>query len=55
MEYLKTHDTIRNSDVMSITKKGSTSANRYLRRLVELEVLDSEGEKRGRVYRRRKR
>ena len=45
---------IKNSDVMRITHKGSTSANRYLARLVKLEVLSPEGEKRGRIYRRRR-
>ena len=33
-EFLKTHETIKNSDVMSITHKGPSSANRYLSRLV---------------------
>ena len=51
-EYLKTHETIKNADVMRLTEKKSTSANRYLQRLVELEVLVPEGNKKGRVYRR---
>lgn len=51
-EFLKTHETIKNSDVMSITHKGPTSANRYLSRLVKLKVLTSEGNKKGRIYRR---
>ncbi len=37
---------------MRLTEKKSTSANRYLQRLVELEVLVPEGNKKGRVYRR---
>lgn len=37
---------------MRLTEKKSTSANRYLHRLVELEVLVPEGNKKGRVYRR---
>lgn len=53
-DYLKTHETIKNAEVMEITHKGSSSANRYLTRLVDLEVLDPDGEKRGRIYRRRK-
>ena len=52
VDYLKTHETIKNADVMRLTEKKSTSANRYLQRLVELEVLVPEGKKKGRVYRR---
>lgn len=52
VEYLKTHETIKNADVMRLTGKGSTSANRYLNRLVELDVLCPEGSKKGRLYRR---
>ena len=51
-EYLKTHEIIKKADVMRLTEKKSTSANRYLQRLVELEVLVPEGNKKGRVYRR---
>ena len=52
VEYLKTHDTIKNADIMRLTHKGSTSANRYLNRLVELKVLSPEGDNKGRLYRR---
>lgn len=51
-DYLKTHEIIKNSDIMRLTKKGSTSANRYLNRLVELKVLSPEGDNKGRFYRR---
>ena len=51
-EYLKTHDTIKNADIMKLTQKGSTSANRYLNRLVGLKVLNPEGNKKGRFYHR---
>lgn len=51
-DYLRDHETIKNSDVMKLTGKGSSSANRYLLRLVGLKVLEPEGEKRYRVYRR---
>ena len=53
-EFLKAHDVIRNSDVQGITKRGSATANRYLTRLVELQIVDPEGENKGRIYRRRK-
>ena len=53
-EYLKTHEVIKNADVMRLTGKGSSSTNRYLTRLVDLEILNPEGEKKGRIYRRRK-
>ena len=53
-DFLKTHDVIKNADVMRISGKGSTTANRYLARLVELQVVDPEGEKKGRIYRRKK-
>ena len=33
-EYLKTHETIKNADVIELTGKGSSSTNRYLTRLV---------------------
>ena len=52
-EYLKTHKFIKNADVMRLTGKGSSSTNRYLTRLVDLEILAPEGEKKGRIYRRR--
>ena len=53
-EFLKTHDVIRNPDVQGITQRGSATANRYLARLVELQIVDPEGENKGRIYRRRK-
>ena len=53
-DYLKTHETIKTADVIQLTGKGSSSANRYLTRLMKLQVLDPEGEKKGRIYRRRK-
>ena len=52
VEYLKTHDVIKNSDVKDIVKKSAPTANRYLARLVELTILIPEGEKKGRIYRR---
>ena len=51
-EYLKTHDTIKNADIMRLTQRGSSSANRYLNRLVELKILNPEGDNKGRFYRR---
>ena len=51
--FLKTHEIIKNADVMRITGKKSSSTNRYLNRLVELQILDPEGENKGRFYRRR--
>lgn len=51
--FLRTHEIIKNADVMRITGKKSSSTNRYLNRLVELQILDPEGENKGRFYRRR--
>jgi ATP-dependent DNA helicase RecG len=51
-EYLKTHDTIRNSDVQHLLNRGDSTSNRHLKRLVELGVLIPEGKNKGRVYRR---
>jgi ATP-dependent DNA helicase RecG len=51
-EYLKTHDTIRNSDVQHLLNRGDSTSNRYLKRLVELGVLIPEGNNKGRVYKR---
>lgn len=51
-EYLKTHDTIRNSDVQHLLNRGDSTSNRYLKRLVELVVLIPEGNKKGRGYKR---
>lgn len=53
-EFLKTHNVIRNPDVQGITQRGSATANRYLARLVELQIVDPKGENKGRIYRRRK-
>ena len=53
-DFLKTHEIIKNADVMRISGKGSTTANRYLNRLVDLQILNPEGEKKGRIYRRKK-
>lgn len=50
VDYLKTHETIKNADVMRLTEKKSTSAKRYLKRLVELKVLVPSGDNKGRVY-----
>lgn len=52
VDFLKSHDVIRNSDVVGIINKSSPTANRYLARLVQLGILITEGEKKGRVYRR---
>ena len=52
VEYLKTHDTIKNADVQRLIKKKDSSANRYLTKLVELGVLIPEGNNKGRIYRR---
>ena len=52
-EYLKTHDTIKNADAARETGKSPDTAKRYLRRLVELDVLVPEGENKGRFYRRK--
>ena len=52
-EYLKTHDTIKNADAARETGKSPDTAKRYLRRLVELDVLEPEGENKGRFYRRK--
>lgn len=51
-DYLKSNETIKTSDVVRITKKSPTSANRYLSRLVKLGILKPEGENKGRLYRR---
>lgn len=53
VEYLKTHETIKNSDGVKLTGKSGPTVNRYLTRLVELDVLSAEGEKKGRIYRRK--
>ena len=53
-EFLKSHEIIKNADMMRITGKKSSSTNRYLNRLVELQILDPKGENKGRFYRRRK-
>lgn len=51
-EYLKNHEVIKNSDGMRLTGKSAPTVNRYFSRLIELDVLIPEGNKKGRVYRR---
>ena len=53
VEYLKTHDTIKNADAVKLTGKSAPTVNRYFARLVELSVLVAEGDKKGRIYRRK--
>ncbi len=50
VEYLKTHDTIKNADAVKLTGKSSQTVNRYFARLVELGVLIAEGDNKGRFY-----
>ena len=52
-EHLKTHETIKNADGVKLTGKSSPTVSRYLARLVGLDVLIPEGEKKGRVYKRK--
>ena len=52
-EYLKTHDIIKNADGVKLTGKSAPTVNRYFARLVELDVLVAEGDKKGRIYRRK--
>lgn len=52
-EYLKTHDTIKNADAVRETGKSSETCKRYLKKLVELDVLVPEGTNKGRYYRRK--
>ena len=51
-QYLKSHDVIDVRVAMQLTGKSSSTANRYIGRLVELGVLVQEGQSRSTVYRR---
>ena len=53
VEYLKTHETIKNADGVKLTGKSAPTVNRYFARLIELGVLIPEGENKGRRYRRK--
>lgn len=53
VEYLKTHDTIKNSVGVKLTDKSKQTVNRYLTNLVKLDVLIPIGDKKGREYRRK--
>ena len=53
VEYLKTHETIKNADGVRLTGKSAPTINRYFSRLIDLDVLVPEGEKKGRLYRRK--
>lgn len=52
-EYLKTHEIIKSIDGVKLTGKSAPTVNRYFNRLVELDVLVAEGNKKGRIYRRK--
>ena len=52
-EFLKTHETIKSGDVAKATGKSPDTAKRYLRRLVELDILIPKGKNKGRFYRRK--
>ena len=52
-EYLKKHDTIKNADGVKLTGKSAPTVNRYFTRLVDLDVLNPEGDNKGRIYRRK--
>lgn len=51
-EFFKTHDVIKNPDVVDLIHKSAPTANRYLARLVQLGIIVSEGNTKGRIYRR---
>ena len=51
-QYLKSHDVIDVRVAMQLTGKSSSTANRYIGRLVELGVLVQEGQSKSTVYRR---
>lgn len=51
-QYLKTHEVIDSGVGRRLTRKSSSTVNRYIVRLVELGVLAYEGKRRGRTYRR---
>ena len=51
-EYLKANETIDAIKAMELTGKSSSTVNRYLRRLIELNVLSREGGSKNTVYRR---
>ena len=51
-EYLKTNDVIDSAKAMELTGKSSSTVNRYLQRLMELNVLKREGGSKNTVYRR---
>ena len=53
VEYLKTHETIKNADGVKLTGKSAPTVNRYFARLIELDILIPEGENKGRIYRRK--
>lgn len=53
VEYLKTHETIKNANGVKLTGKSAPTVNRYFARLIELDILIPEGENKGRIYRRK--
>lgn len=53
VEYLKIHDIIDSATARMVTGKSKATVIRYLQRLIELDVIEDEGDSRSKIYRRK--
>ena len=53
IDYLKVNDTIDSQIVRKLTGKSKTTVFRYIQRLMELDIIKSEGDSVATIYRRK--
>lgn len=53
IDYLKVNDTIDSQMVRKLTGKSKTTVFRYIQRLMELDIIKSEGDSVATIYRRK--